>query len=279
MNTGPHRAVVVFVHAHPDDESISTGGTMARLAAAGHRVVLVCATDGSRGEAVEGTVEPGTDLAAVRAAELEAAAAVLGVDRVVHLGYRDSGMEGADTNDDPACFWRTNVDEAAERLAAVLVDEGADLVTVYDAHGGYGHPDHIQVHRVGTRAAQRAGIPAVEAVMNRDHLLATFETAAAAGVDGIDDEALARRRRLADEGRFGVGAGEITHAIDVTAVIDRKRAALAAHRSQIGDDSFFLRLPDEAFATVFGTEWFVDRRRPGGPPYSGDLLDVVAVPS
>ncbi|RMH82384.1 MAG: GlcNAc-PI de-N-acetylase [Actinomyces sp.] len=270
-------ATVAFFHAHPDDEAISTGGTMARLADAGHRVVLVCATDGSRGEAVAGSVPAGSTLAAVRAAELDAAAGVLGVDRAERLGYRDSGMAGAETNDDPDCFWQADPASAAARLAGLLAGLEVDLLTVYDANGGYGHPDHIQVHRVGHRAAARVGIPAVEAVMNRDHLLAVMEAALEAGVADIDEEAMAERRRAAEEGRFGVPATAITHAVDVTGVLERKRAALACHRSQIGDDSFFLRLPPEAFAASFGTEWFVDRRRRGGPPYSADLLDVLDV--
>src|SRR3974390_196863 len=113
-------ATVTFFHAHPDDEAIATGGTMAALAAQGHRVVLVTATGGELGEVPEGLLDPGETLAERRARELAAACEALGVQRLVFLGYHDSGMDGDPANDDPACFWRADVDEAARRLAAVL---------------------------------------------------------------------------------------------------------------------------------------------------------------
>ena len=148
---------VVFFHAHPDDESIATGGTMVRLARAGHRVVIVLATRGELGEPVPGILADGEVLGARREVEAVAAARELGVERVEFLGYHDSGMMGEDTNDDPCCFWRADVDEAADRLAELLNEVEADVLVVYDEHGGYGHPDHIQVHRVGVAAARRAG--------------------------------------------------------------------------------------------------------------------------
>src|ERR1700692_1283056 len=117
----------VFFHAHPDDEAIQTGGTMARMAADGHRVVLVTATRGELGEVPEGFLNPGETLAERRAEELAAACKVLGVARHEYLGYRDSGMAGEPTNEDPASFWKANVDEAADRLAAILDQEHADV--------------------------------------------------------------------------------------------------------------------------------------------------------
>src|ERR1700686_948079 len=164
-------ATAVFFHAHPDDEAISTGGTMARMAAEGHRVILVTATRGELGEVPEGLLAPGEDLAERRALELAAACEVLGVARHEYLGYQDSGMAGEPTNDDPSSFWRADVDEAAARLAAILDEEHAQVFVTYDENGGYGHPDHIQVHRVGLRAAERAGTERVfMATMNRDHM-------------------------------------------------------------------------------------------------------------
>jgi LmbE family N-acetylglucosaminyl deacetylase len=145
-------ATAVFFHAHPDDEAIATAGTMAGLAADGHRVVLVTATRGELGEVPEGLLAPGETLADRRALELDAACSVLGVARHEYLGYGDSGMEGEDSNNDPGCFWQADVDEAAERLATILREEKADILTAYDEHGNYGHPDHVQVHRVGLRA-------------------------------------------------------------------------------------------------------------------------------
>jgi LmbE family N-acetylglucosaminyl deacetylase len=181
----------VFFHAHPDDESIATAGTMAQMAAAGHRVVLITATRGELGEVPDGYLDPGETLAERRALELDAACAVLGVARHEYLGYGDSGMEGEDSNNDPGSFWQADVEEAAERLAAVLRAEGAEVLTAYDERGNYGHPDHIQVHRVGLRAAELAGVPRVfMATVNRDHLLR---------LDGVG-----RRRRLCSPPRMSV---------------------------------------------------------------------------
>ncbi len=244
-------ATLVFFHAHPDDEAISTGGTMALNAAGGHRVVLVVATAGEEGEVDEGVLGSGENLGQRRSAETEVAAAVLGVSRVVFLGYRDSGMMGEPANGDPSCFWQADVDDAAARLGAVLADEDADVLTVYDDHGGYGHPDHIQVHRVGHRAARVAGTPRVyEATINRDVVRELRASARAAGEDvGPADE----DDRLEE---IGLPDAEITTAIDVSAHLEAKRAAMLAHASQITEDSWFLAMPDDVWERVWGTEWF-----------------------
>ena len=126
---------------------------MARAKAEGHRVVLVVATNGEHGEVPE-DLRDGETLVDRRRAETEASAAALGVDRVVWLGYRDSGMTGWEQNADPSSFLRADVEEAAGRLAAVLEEESADVLTTYDWHGNYGHPDHVKVHQVGHRAAR-----------------------------------------------------------------------------------------------------------------------------
>ncbi len=145
-------ATLVTFHAHPDDEAIETGGTMRLAAAAGHDVVLVTATRGECGEPVPGVLAEGEELWERRVAETHAAAEILGATRVEFLGYRDSGMMGEPTNDDPACFWQADVEEAAGRLASILRDVGADVLTIYDDHGGYGHPDHIKLHQATMRA-------------------------------------------------------------------------------------------------------------------------------
>lgn len=259
--SSPDERTIVFFHAHPDDEAISTGGTMALAADAGHRVVLVVATQGEEGEVEDGFLHDGETLEERRVAETLAAAGILGVDRVEFLGYRDSGMMGEATNHHPDCFWRADGDEAAARLAAILDEEQADVLTVYDDHGGYGHPDHIQVHRVGHRAAELAGTARVyEATMNRDGIRRMREdsSAADAGEPGDTD---------AVYDTIGTPDDEITTALDVTAVLDRKRAAMAAHSSQISEESWFLRLPPDAFARAFGTEWYVRTR----PPFTGKL--------
>src|SRR3954454_12826507 len=150
-------ATIVSFHAHPDDEAIPTGGTLAKYASQGHRVVLVVATKGELGEVDEGFLKDGEELWQRREAETLASAEVLGIARVEFLGYRDSGMMGETTNDDPASFWQADVEEAASRLAAILRDENAAVLTIYDENGNYGHPDHIQVYRVGLRASELAG--------------------------------------------------------------------------------------------------------------------------
>lgn len=265
---------MVFLHAHPDDEALATGGTMARMADEGHRVVLVVATSGEEGEPVPGVLATGESLGDRRVAELAEAAEILGVERLVNLGYRDSGMVGEDANGHPDCFWQAEVDEAAAYLASALADEAPDVLVVYDPDGGYGHPDHIQVHRVGHRWAEMADIDRVRWVtMNRDAIRTSIEAALADEDSWSDDGMLEQRRDRAESESFGMPDAEITHAIDVSTVIGRKRAAIAAHASQIAPESFFLAMPDEQFASAFGTEWFVDPGNPRrGGPQRTDLL-------
>jgi LmbE family N-acetylglucosaminyl deacetylase len=251
-------ATLVSFHAHPDDEAIATGGTLARAAEEGHRVVLVVATKGEYGEVADGFLEPGESLADRRTKETLRAAEILGVHRVEFLGYVDSGMVGTPTNDDPASFCKASLDEAAERLAAILRDESAEVLTTYDSDGGYGHPDHIAVHRVGWRAAELAGTPRVlESTMNRDHFKRLLAMAPDFGLDlELPDPA--------DFDAFGRADADITVEVDVTDYLDRKRAAMAAHASQIAETSFFLALPQEAFVAVWGTEWYA------APGHTGD---------
>jgi LmbE family N-acetylglucosaminyl deacetylase len=265
---------LVTFHAHPDDESLLTAGVMAKAAAEGHRVVLVVATAGEVGDAADSYHDPhGNDLGDARRAELERSAEILGVDRIVHLGYRDSGSGSASTSasidradDRHRRFVEVPVEEAAEALAAVLRDEDADVVTVYDPNGGYGHPDHLHVHAVGHRAAELAGTPVVlEATINRDLMTMGLELATSLGFevpDAFSPESFEQ---------WFLPADELTHAVDVSGFIDQKRASMAAHESQAtsaadGTRSIavFLSLPDEYFALAFGTEWFVDRSRAPG---------------
>jgi LmbE family N-acetylglucosaminyl deacetylase len=248
-------ATLVTFHAHPDDEAIACGGTMARAAAEGHRVVLVVATRGEQGEVAEGFLAPGETLAERRTAETLEAARILGVSRVEFLGYEDSGMMGTPANDSPACFWRADVEEAAARLAAILTEEEADVLTVYDDHGAYGHPDHIQVHRVGVRAAELAGTPRVyEATPDRDYFVALLEAS---------PDAAAETSEL-DPATFGTPGHLITTRVDVSGYLDVKRKAMAAHASQIAETSFFLNMPPDAFALAWGQEHFVRRGAPEG---------------
>jgi LmbE family N-acetylglucosaminyl deacetylase len=249
-------ATVVTFHAHPDDECIATGGVMRKAYEEGHRVVLVVATRGEHGEIVEGVLSEGEQLWERRVLETHASAEILGAQRVVFLDYVDSGMMGEETNGAPGSFWTAPVEEAAEKLAAVLREENADVLTVYDDFGGYGHPDHIQVHRVGMRAAELAGTPRVyQNTMNADHMRRGMEAAAEAGVPvpEFDPDAV-----------FGKPESMITAAVDVTPYLEHKRRAMRAHASQISEQSFFLSIPDEGFRYAFGTEWFIrEGRGPG----------------
>jgi LmbE family N-acetylglucosaminyl deacetylase len=247
-------ATIVSFHAHPDDETIATGGTLAKAAAQGHRAVIVIATRGEHGEVVEGTLPSGEDLWRWRVREAEAAAAILGAHRLEFLGYVDSGMMGTPENDAPGSFWQADVEEAAAKLAAILREENADVLTIYDDHGTYGHPDHIQVHRVGARAGELAGTPRVfEATANRDAIMREMARAREAGVEMPGD---LDQEEFHD---FGMPESAITTSVDVRDYIDQKRNAMIAHATQIAESSFFLAMPPEMFVEAFGTEWFVRR--------------------
>jgi LmbE family N-acetylglucosaminyl deacetylase len=246
-------ATMVSFHAHPDDECIATGGIMRKAYEDGHRVVLVVATRGEVGEVPDGFLGNGEPLWQRRVAETHESAEILGVKRVEFLGYVDSGMMGTPTNNEPGSFWTASVEEAARKLAAILREENAEVLTVYDDNGNYGHPDHIQVHRVGIRAAELAATPRVyQATMNRDYLrrgMSAFaERAREAGVEIPD---------VGESEEFGKPELEITAAVDVGSYLDFKRRAMRAHASQISEQSFFLAMPDDVFAMAFGTEWFI----------------------
>jgi LmbE family N-acetylglucosaminyl deacetylase len=252
-------ATLVAFHAHPDDECISQSGTLAKAAAAGHRTVIVYATQGEVGEVADGFLDPGETLVERRRAEAERSAAVLGVARIEWLGYRDSGMMGTPENEDVRCFWQADVEEAAARLAAIVREEQADVLTVYDANGHYGHPDHIQVHRVGIRAGELAGTPQVlELTWDRDHMLSAMQAAIDAGMVSGDD--------LPDfdaEGmQFGTPGDLITTRVDVRDFLDRKRASMEAHASQSQDTAPLLGMPPEAFSHALGLEWYIRRGAP-----------------
>ena len=273
---------IVSFHAHPDDESIASSGTLRRAADAGHRVVLVFGTRGELGEPVPGVLAEGEQLSMRRTAEVYRSAEVIGAARVEFLGYTDSGMIGEDTNEAPWCFWQADVEQAAHRLAAILAEEQPDVLTIYDDNGGYGHPDHIQVHRVGKRAAELVpGVLVVQGTMNRDHIQEAFRRAAELGVEigppsndeepdgvamatGAAEPAAAEPDAPAPE--FGKPEEVLTHVVDATPVIVTKRASMRCHESQIGPDHFMSSIPDEAFAFAFGQEWYLVEDVPADPP-------------
>jgi len=256
---------LVCLHAHPDDEALLTAGTLARAAAEGHRVTLVVATDGAAGLADSG---PGSELAERRIAELNRSAEALGVHRVVRLGYPDSGMRNEHRG-----FASVPVAEPAERLAEVLAEERADLLIGYDANGGYGHPDHVQVHRVARQARQLAASrPALlEATVDRTALLRALWLLHRARLAPPDF----RPDRMATA---YTARAELSHRVNVRGYLDAKRAAMRAHASQAGGGTdtrtlaYCLKLPRPLYRLAFGVEWFVEPDRPAGSPVSGDIF-------
>ncbi|MGL4744740.1 MAG: PIG-L deacetylase family protein [Dermatophilaceae bacterium] len=253
-------STIVFLHAHPDDEASQTSGTMARLVDAGHRVVVVFATNGDHGEAPE-DLAPGETVVDRRRLEAEASAAAVGLHRTVWLGYADSGMTGWAQNSYEGAFAAAPVEEAAARFAAVLDEEAADIAVGYDWHGGYGHPDHVQVHRVlhaGSALAQRR--PRVmESTMNRDAMRRLIAAAPPDQRGDWDPDS-----PMDDGNPMGTPEAEISWRVDVTGVLERKRAALASHASQTTDVGMMLAMPPEVFADAFGWEHFVEPGRAPG---------------
>jgi N-acetyl-1-D-myo-inositol-2-amino-2-deoxy-alpha-D-glucopyranoside deacetylase len=266
---------LLCVHPHPDDESIACGGVLARAAATGIHTVVVTCTGGEEGENLAGIDLAGEPLPVHRRRELAAALATLGVTGHHWLGYRDSGMAGSPANDHPASFHRADVEEAARRLAALLRRHRPQVVVSDDEHGTYGHPDHVQAHRVTVRAVALAADPAADVpgapwqvakryvhTLGRDRVLDGHRALVAAGLPSpfgdaeVDDAAAIP---------FGTPDDAITTEVDVRPWLAAKRAALAAHRSQIGPDSFFLNTPEALVAPFFGVEQFVlEDGVPGG---------------
>lgn len=243
-------------HAHPDDEALLTGGTLARAAAQGHRVVLVTATDGALGLTCRDYAD---SLAAVRSAELADSARLLGVSRVVELGYADSGLGPQVLPDPPGQtrFVRVPTAQVADRLAALLREESVDVLLSYDRNGGYGHPDHRKVHEVGRAAAAAAGTP---------RLLESWVSPLVARVMGA--------------GRGIEAVGDPGVVVDVGQFVEHKRAAIRAHRSQLVSDgwlprntAWMTRLPAAVLARVFGTERYVEVGAAAGMPVRRDVFE------
>lgn len=242
---------LVFVHAHPDDEALLTAGTMARAAAEGHRVVLVVATDGAAGLT---SAQYQDDLAETRRAEVEESARHLGVARVVHLGYADSGLDATS----PEGFAAAPLAEVVSRLAAVIDEENADVVVGYDPSGGYGHPDHVRVHEA-VRAAVRSS-PArptlFEVTLPREPIANAARATAAMRLTPAEFDP-------AEFARAWTPRAQITHRVDVRDFLGAKRASLAAHASQAAADdttrtlAILNRLPAPVFGLLLGTEYYV----------------------
>jgi LmbE family N-acetylglucosaminyl deacetylase len=238
-----------LVHAHPDDESITTGGVILRAKDAGRRVVVVTCTAGEEGEIHN--LDPAwarPRLAEVREEELRRACAILGVDRLELLGYRDSGMAGTGANRHPRSFHRAPLCEAVARLGALLREERPRVVVSYTPDGTYGHPDHVKAHRVTAAALHVLGLEGWRPAKTYWHAVPRSLARRAAERTGV--------RTHAAMGEVGVPDREISTAVDVRAVLDRKSAAVAAHVSQVPRDAM-AAMVGQVLVAMGGFEHFV----------------------
>jgi LmbE family N-acetylglucosaminyl deacetylase len=259
-------AGLMAFHAHPDDESSSMGGVLAKYAAAGEEVVVVTATDGAEGE-IQNYPNPEElwpKLAEMRHQEVLDALAILGVRHHEFLGYRDSGMMGTAPNANPDSFWQADFSEATTRLIRLIRKYQPEVLTIYDPWGGYGHPDHIQVHRIGLAAffgsfdVSRYPVDAGQESWAPKKLYwstpsrSRMQKFAKHRFEGgkITEDEYARYRQS------GVPNDEITAVVDISGYLDEKLAALKAHRTQIPDDWYMFQVPEEHRPAVFGTETF-----------------------
>ena len=294
----PHIPTLMTVHAHPDDETIGTGGTMAKSVAAGRRVILITGTRGEMGEIVVpdmDTPENHRDLGEIRAAELERAMRALAVTEWENLGYRDSDMMGRPANHDPRSFWRADLDEAAGRLVWMIRRFQPDVVTAYNDFGGYGHPDHIRVHDVTIRAYPRAGDPnwypeqlapehggsgpsAAEGGLAPWSPSKLYEQAIPASVRNAMRERMealgkpnrwapppdATAEQLAEfeafQARMLVPDESITTWVDISGdPLERKWNAMREHATQIGEDFVFMAVGLDAWRESWSKEAFILR--------------------
>jgi mycothiol conjugate amidase Mca len=279
------RHTLLTVHAHPDDETITTGGTMARYSNAGHRVICVTCTGGEHGEIVVpelDTPENHARLGEIRAEELKRALEALGPIESRMLGYVDSGMMGTPENEAAESFWQADPDEAAGRVVRIVREARPDVIVGYNDFGGYGHPDHIRAALMAKLAFERAGDPAwypeqltdgltpwqprklYESVLDMSRREAIGEILEARGVqswwrepeDETDEQ---RAERLAYMKRMVDAAGPKTTHIDVSDVVDNKLAAMRAHVTQLSTSFPFLALTADEWRTHLPTEDFTLR--------------------
>jgi N-acetyl-1-D-myo-inositol-2-amino-2-deoxy-alpha-D-glucopyranoside deacetylase len=289
------RLTLMTVHAHPDDETIGTGGTMARAVREGHRVVLVTCTRGELGEIVVPEMDTPDNhrrLGEIRAGELEAAMGELGVTEWENLGYRDSDMTGRVGNADARSFWQADLDEAARRLVWLMRKYRPNVVTTYNEFGGYGHPDHIRTHDVTVRAFPRAGDPAwhpeqltaehggsgpseeegglapwapsklyeqaFPASLRRKMQERLTEMGKSGWWSPPDDATPEQRAEFeAFVGRMLVPDEKITTRIDITEFLDAKWRALKKHVTQMADDAPFFAFGRDGWEEFWGQEAYI----------------------
>jgi N-acetyl-1-D-myo-inositol-2-amino-2-deoxy-alpha-D-glucopyranoside deacetylase len=284
--TADRPLTLMTVHAHPDDETIGTGGAMAKAVAAGHRVVLVTCTRGEQGEIVVTEMDTPDNhrrLGEIRAAELEAAMGELGVTEWENLGYRDSDMMGREGNQDPRTFWQADLDEAAGRLTWLVRRVKPDVMTTYNSFGGYGHPDHIRTHDVAIRAFDRAGDPTwypkqLEGGLEPWAPSKLYETAMPASVRSAMREAMKetgkpsfwdppedateeqRKEHEAFIAKMLVPDESITTWIDISGdPIERKWRAIQRHVTQIAMDNGFMVFGEEGWKEHWAREAYILR--------------------
>ncbi len=287
MSTPETGGGLLLVHAHPDDESIETGATMARYAAAGVPVTLVTCTLGELGEIIPADLAylaagRGDLLGKYRIGELDAACAALGVRDHRFLGgpgrWRDSGMMGLPDNDDPGCFWQADLGQAVPDLVAIIREVRPRVMVSYDDRGFYGHPDHIQAHRVAWRAFQLTGDPGLSApAENGDPwTVAKFYAtamprsvlAAATDLSGRDGEATPAgfiAEPAADTVPFGAGDDEVSTEIDGSEYLGAKTAAMRAHATQITVREPFFALSNWVGQRILAHEYYTLVAGPRGP--------------
>jgi N-acetyl-1-D-myo-inositol-2-amino-2-deoxy-alpha-D-glucopyranoside deacetylase len=266
-------ATLLLVHAHPDDEAISTGGVMMKARDDGHRVVLVTATRGEAGEIHNMDPESSRPrLAEIRTGELENAGRILGVSRGEFLDYRDSGMVGTPENEDPRSFHQAPLAEAAAKLAAILREERPEVVVTYGEDGVYGHPDHIKAHFV-TNAALDQMLRAGESWSPKKlYYTAIPRSMMQAFFEQMPEEA----RRQSEQSNMRIAGTPdelVTTRVDVSNYTGRKRQAFAAHVSQNDPNSWFATMADQIYELAFGTEYYqLARGKPGSALPEADLF-------
>jgi LmbE family N-acetylglucosaminyl deacetylase len=280
----PESGGVLFVHAHPDDECVGTGGSIARLVAEGVRVDLVTCTDGAEGEVHDPTLDPEEArprLTAIRAEELACSVDALGGGAIHQhkLGYRDSGMMGTDANAHPDSFWQADIEAATGRLVEIVREARPVAIVTYDENGNYGHPDHINAARIAREAytALAGGPEAVdrfyELAWARERWEDVFGAMAERGIpipwarteEGEEAAAAGEASEAGDaeEDGFGRPDAEVTTRVDVSSFLDQKRRSMDCHRTQRQDMGWLLELPPDLGETVLGLETFVLRWRDG----------------
>jgi N-acetyl-1-D-myo-inositol-2-amino-2-deoxy-alpha-D-glucopyranoside deacetylase len=272
-DTLPERRLLL-VHAHPDDETISTGATMAHYAAAGAHVTLVTCTLGEEGEihvpALASLAAAEADqLGGYRLVELERACAALGVTDYRFLGgagrYRDSGMMGTPANAHPRAFWGADLDEAAGHLVEVMREVRPQVVVTYDSNGGYGHPDHIQTHRVTMRAVELAAVEGVAPA--KVYWTAVPISVLAEGMKQFADSTQNPFEGVenVEDLPFGVPDERVAARITATDLTDAKLAAVRAHATQIPETSWLFMLASSFASEFLAVEYFELVAGPRGP--------------